>query len=208
MKTKVREFWARTRVKAASERQKLKVMRFGEKAEYIWMYYKLHIILGAVILFLMGTMFNGLVLNAPKRAVLAVVWMDDPFWAQHTTELNDILVLALGGDPEKQRIDFEYFQFSGVAELDMNPRFLLASMVMAQKVDVMVASKSRMEEYVNGNFYADISAVLETVNIPLPAGALFAARDDGTVYPYAVPLAGGRFAAVIVNTKRPAATVC
>jgi len=58
----------------STEFAKLKEMTFTEKRQYIWEYYKLHLLFIGVGLFAVGSLINIWFINPPKRDYLYIPW--------------------------------------------------------------------------------------------------------------------------------------
>ena len=58
----------------STEAAKLKEMNFTEKRQYIWEYYKLHMLLVAAALFIIVNLINNWFINPPKRNYVYIAW--------------------------------------------------------------------------------------------------------------------------------------
>ena len=61
-----------------TEWAKLAPMTFTEKRQYIWEYYKLHMLAIVVITILVGSILNTMIFNPPRREYVYFVWVGPP----------------------------------------------------------------------------------------------------------------------------------
>jgi len=71
----------------STEFAKLRQMSFAEKRQYLWEYYRLHLLFTAVVVFMVGSLINVWLINPPKRDYLYIAWQANPV---HIETLNEM----------------------------------------------------------------------------------------------------------------------
>jgi hypothetical protein len=123
--------------KLNAERVKLKEMNFREKREYIWEYYKIHIIMGAVLVFVIGSLINSWFINPPKEEYLGLGWVSGFEEYQRVDDFSGVLSAALVEDIERQTIPVTTFFSMGDPQADMAMGQRFAAMMAAGQLDVL-----------------------------------------------------------------------
>ena len=78
-----------------TEWEKLKVMNFTEKRQYIWEYYKLHIFAFIALTIFIGSLLNTMIFNPPRQDYLYFAWIGPHVTSitlEEFTESLDIIV--------------------------------------------------------------------------------------------------------------------
>jgi len=70
---------------------KLRAMNFTDKRQYIWEYYKLHIIGLAVAIITIGVFVNTMILNPTPRDYLYIAWLGPPITIETLNDLSEAL---------------------------------------------------------------------------------------------------------------------
>jgi len=86
------------------ERIKLKEMSFKEKVEYIWEYYKFHIIIFAVILIITGTIIYSQVLNPAPETILFISFNGGVATEEQISDLTSYLENRLINEGENEEV--------------------------------------------------------------------------------------------------------
>jgi len=196
----------------------LKSLKGAERRQHIIDYYRLHIFVVAVVLFIMG---NGVYtyFNPPKEPVVSVAWIGRFITDEQLIGLTNALTYALVYDFDREIAVVHPFILMGRPEFDMAQHNRLAAMITAGEIDVVI-SYAEMDE--SGNLTADMAPFWAFVNIypvleeaGLPGDNVIYFAEDGFDYmPHAVfidqsPLlesldifTDGLFIGVMSNTRR------
>ena len=153
-----------TRLK--KEIAKIKLMSFKEKREYIWVYYKIHIIIAVFILIIAGGLINSWFINPPKKDYINIAWMG----AYEPYEQLDALAAAFTGalvqdDKKETAVIIPYF-YSGEPSYDAAMTNRLMAMVSAREVDIFITDKESLDELTGAGYTAPLSALAEELNKP------------------------------------------
>jgi len=129
------------------EKKKLKEMTLKEKIEYIWEYYKIHIISAVIVIFIAGSIING-ILNPPVPAYAGVAfyetYLGEDFEAEFTATLNGALV-------EDTSIETVYAHFllsGGDPSVEMALSQKLMAMLVSHELDVIVIETEMIERFI------------------------------------------------------------
>ena len=196
----------------------LKSLKGAERRQHIIDYYRLHIFVMAVVLFIIGNSVYTY-FNPPKEPVVSVAWIGGFITDEQLIGLTNALTYALAYDLDRQIAVVHPFVLMGRPEFDMAQHNRLAAMITGGEIDVVI-SYAEMDE--NGNFTADMAPFWAFVNIypileeaGLPGDNVIYFAEDGFDYlPHAVfinqsPLleslnifTDGLFIGVMSNTRR------
>jgi len=93
---------------STEEKKKLKDMTFKEKIDYIWTYYKLQIIIIAVVVIFIGSIING-ILNPPTPYYSGVAFYELYLGDNFDENFERILTERLIEDPSLEKIYIHNF---------------------------------------------------------------------------------------------------
>ncbi|NMA83464.1 MAG: hypothetical protein GX962_06330, partial [Epulopiscium sp.] len=107
------------------ERKKspLKNMTFKEKVDHIWEYYRIHILVSAMVLFFVGSMLNHLVFNPPKDAGIYVAFLGRFMDMEEIEDLQDRLTEEIVKDETEKtegKVEFFMLDYDRVEMAEMN----------------------------------------------------------------------------------------
>ena len=121
-----------------AEIKKMRAMEFRVLREYIWDYYKLHIIAGLIIAILVGNFLNDTIINPPARPVLTIAWMGPPLIEDasdaFSRSLSDLLE-----DPAREAVNIANFTPIGDMQFDIANSQRFAAMTAAREIDLIIA---------------------------------------------------------------------
>ena len=140
----------------AKEKKKLKEMTFKEKLDYIWTYYKLHILAFLFIAVIAGSLVYT-AMNPPLPAYIEAA-MCDVYMGEAVEEaLIELLHGAGLYEPSQERISATYFNNSDDPNLQiaMSQRFM--AMLAATELDIIIASGEAFEGFINEGIIMPIS---------------------------------------------------
>ncbi|MCL2400631.1 MAG: hypothetical protein FWC91_12910 [Defluviitaleaceae bacterium] len=123
-----------TRIRA--EWQKIRSMQGRERREYIWDYYKFHIIGTIIGVLLVGSIVNDTIINPPPRSALTIAWaagfephyrldrltyiLNPAIVQESSRNTVQIISFVIGGDPQmSMAIHQQFFAMSAANELDI-----------------------------------------------------------------------------------------
>jgi len=146
----------------AQEWAKLRVMNFREKREYIWEYYKIHIILTAFALFVIGSFINVWFINPPPRHHLHIAWQAGIIHTDSLDELGDRLSVIVP-DQDRYRVTVQSYVLMDEPQLDeaLMTRFVV--MITAGDLHATISSSQGILEGAEFGFIKPITSVLDVV---------------------------------------------
>lgn len=124
------------------EMEKLKKMNGKEKLEYLWMYYKIWLVVFIVIIALIYTgvqMYHGMT----EKILLNVTIVDGQ--NMERTDLEKEVRKELGAEKKNETVRFNANLSSG--EEDYNSKIALSALVGAEAVDVLICPENVYEQY-------------------------------------------------------------
>lgn len=199
-----------------AEIEKIKAMKGRVRREYIWDYYKIHIIGGAVLFFMLGTFVNDIFINPPPSSNLTIAWMSGFELHETLSEFGEVFYPTMVEDPRRETVAILSFVLSGEPQHDMAQHTRFAAMTAASDIDIVIGELTDTE---GGQMlgishvwmFRDLQPMLEEVGI-YSEDLLFYETEYGPIA-FAIPLdsspifseffnAENRFLAVLSNTVR------
>jgi len=141
------------KVQYRMEMAKIREMPFKKKAEYIWEYYKIPILVFAGILFILGSLINIWFINPPPTTVLLVSWNATFAPDVLLTDLAEVLDERIVDEKKNERVEVISIWISeeaGDPMMNMGNMQRLVAMVAAGTIDVFILNEELLEDY-NGN---------------------------------------------------------
>lgn len=131
-----------------TNKQKFQELSRKEKVDYIWEYYKLHIIGGIIVIGIIASFLNIWVFNPPPKSAVSVNFMSTNLMTSVTEELeeelNDLIVTEEMGN--KKVFVNTYVLGSPDPQMEMATQTKFAASIQAQELDVMIMDKDKFEE--------------------------------------------------------------
>jgi len=131
-----------------TERAKLSEMTFAQKRQYIWEYYKLHIIGLLIFVFLIGSLVNTWIINPPRREYLYIAWFGQHANLEDLSERLSVLV----DDPAREHVLVISYSHTGNPQVDMGLQMRFSAMLHAGSIDLIISPREEIEEFANLGF--------------------------------------------------------
>lgn len=148
--------------KKQTEKEKLREMSFHGKFDYIWEYYKFHI-LGTAAAIALIVYFIYTILHPNPTSQLYVAMINNPIEDQVLTNYNTAFAKQLKLDPKREIIRFNTQINFGVDEnYTISLKSALNTYIMAGEVDAIIAPKSQFEDCIKNGYVGKISDKLPT----------------------------------------------
>jgi len=212
--------------KLRAEWKKIQSMKGREKWEYIWGYYKIHIIGISAVLLVAGSIINDTIINPPPNSVLTIAWMGGFELDGRLDELRDALYPMLVEDPGSETVHVLTFFITGDdPQQDMAQHTRFSAMTAARELDIVIGTLVHNEEadimalgLAPSWFFHDLRPFLAEAGIE-PDGVIFHDDEEGNPVAFAIPTEGsaifedvgisteGRWLGVVGNTQREEAAV-
>lgn len=122
-----------------------------EKRDFIWTYYKLHIIGSIVVLIVLGSLFNSFVLNPAPKVILDITALTPMYDLPAQNELKAIINKVIVPTGENKTVLIEHLMQSENMAPDMQMAITSKFFAKASsgELDIMIVTKSKMEELVS-----------------------------------------------------------
>ncbi|MFR1833933.1 MAG: hypothetical protein ACLSX5_12350 [Lachnospiraceae bacterium] len=179
------------------EKAKLKNMSFRDKLWYIWEYYKIHMVIGCVILFFLyaiGTIFYQ---KSFTTQLYCVVMNDRSVSGADYEKLAADFKTRMGyGEKDKVEMDTSlYISFGeNTSQMDYASLAKVTAIIASKDLDVMIADSAAIDHYaVNGGFF-NLEETLPADLWELVKDDVYMAKDEaGNFFPAAINLEHSQF---------------
>jgi len=146
------------------EIKKLREMTFKKKIEYIWDYYKLHIIITVAILLVIGGVINALVFNPSPRTVLFISWNTGVILDEQLTELSEALKERIIDEKSNETVAVASLLFvENDPMITMANTNRLVAMLAEGIIDVFILDANQLSEYTYNEFIQPVESLLAEV---------------------------------------------
>jgi len=126
------------------EGAKLKEMNFTEKRQYIWEYYKLHIIASLILLVFAGSIINNRFINPPMREYLYVVWQAYHVMPDRLDSLSENLSVIVE-DPDRYAVFVHSYVLSGEPQMDQALFTRFSGLLSLGQLHIIISSRDETE---------------------------------------------------------------
>ena len=177
---------------AREEQAKLKKMSFRDKLWYIWEYYKIHMLIGCVILFFLyalGTIFY----QKSFTTQLFFIVMNDRSGSEADYEglANEFKTRMGYGKKDKVEVDSSlYISFEeSTSQLDYASLAKVTAIVASKDLDVLISDSPAVEHYASNGAFLNLEEVLPADLWDLVKDDVYMAKDEnGNSFPAAISL--------------------
>ena len=177
---------------AREEQAKLKKMSFRDKLWYIWEYYKIHMLIGCVILFFLyalGTIFYQKIFTSQ----LFFIVMNDRSGSEADYEglANEFKTRMGYGKKDKVEVDSSlYISFEeSTSQLDYASLAKVTAIVASKDLDVLISDSPAVEHYASNGAFLNLEEVLPADLWDMVKDDVYMAKDEnGNSFPAAISL--------------------
>ena len=177
---------------AREEQAKLKKMSFRDKLWYIWEYYKIHMLIGCVILFFLyalGTIFY----QKSFTTQLFFIVMNDRSGSEADYEglANEFKTRMGYGKKDKVEVDSSlYISFEeSTSQLDYASLAKVTAIVASKDLDVLISDSPAVEHYASNGAFLNLEEVLPADLWDMVKDDVYMAKDEnGNSFPAAISL--------------------
>lgn len=129
------------------ERKKLASMTLGQKIGYLWEYYKIWLLILAVVIMFIS-MFVTMYQNSQKINLMGLAVANSTTLSDTSGVTEDLIeMLGTGDEHETVTVDTSYYFNEDIANTDPNIIMKFSTMVAAQSIDVLISSEHVMDYY-------------------------------------------------------------
>lgn len=159
-------------------------MTFQEKKEHIWEYYKIHMIMTAGVLLLIGSLLNIYLFNpAPDVMLDLTVRIEQKYYiTEYQESLKAALIDEMVMDPESQTIMLELLATD--AAMDPNSRMATEAKFMGKaelrELDIFIIDEFNFNAMLQEGYFMDLGELEEQFGIQLPEAVKVYSTDSVT----------------------------
>ena len=201
-----------------TEYSKLKDMSTKEKVEYVWEYYKIHIIAFVFACVIIGNILNTLWFNPQKEMFLQITFYDGFIDSDTLDSFSAHLEEALMTPEERETMrvtGVDLMINSGEPQVEMAGRQRFIVMMAAREIDLLVISQEELVTLAPEGLLLPLHEIMSNSMIAQMSDKLIYAHDEyGVELVYGIMLDNnrlfesyglftqGKSLAVIINTQR------
>jgi len=146
------------------EMRKIREMRGKKKFEYIWGYYKFHILVLVGLLVLAGSIINSVFINPRPQNVLFVAWSTGFATEEQLSDLKDVLNERIIEPKANETIEIAmFFQAHEDPSMDAAQIQRLAAMIAAGMIDVFIIDTEMLEDYIRFGYLHPMEEILSDI---------------------------------------------
>jgi len=148
---------------------KLREMNFKGKLEYIWDYYKIHIILIVIAIFVIFSFLNAWVFNPTPNTALFISWDGGFATDEQVDRLKTYLEERLIPEGKREEVIITQFFFASDDPMSMMTEVQrTAAMIAAGMIDFFIVDPDLFEEYSRFGYFLPLDEVLATIQAKNP----------------------------------------
>ncbi|GKX31997.1 hypothetical protein SH1V18_44770 [Vallitalea longa] len=163
-----------------TNKQKFQELSRKEKVDYIWEYYKLHIIGGIIVIGIIASFLNIWVFNPPPKPAVSVNFMSTNIMTNVTEELekelDDLIVTEEMGN--KKVFVNTFVLGSPDPQMEMATQTKFAASVQAQELDVMIMDKDKFEELAKQGNMLPLEEILAQQDLDMLSEKLISLKSE------------------------------
>jgi len=141
---------------------KLRVMTFAEKRQYIWEYYKIHMLVGGFLILVFGSLFYTWFINPPLRDYLYIAWVGDEAHSQTLADIGEALTTIVE-NPARERVYVASYALTGNPGMDnmLQQRFI--AMLQTSSLDLYLTNLDGVQELAETGFSRPVGDIMHSV---------------------------------------------
>ena len=129
----------------SQEWAKLKVMNFTDKRQYIWEYYKIHLIATGFALFMIGSLINIWFINPPRRDHFYVAWQAGHVFTETLDEMGRRLSVIVP-DEDRYRVSVNSYVLVDEPQVDQALITRFSAMITVGDLHATIISREGIQE--------------------------------------------------------------
>jgi len=150
--------------KVRIEIAKLREMTFKSKLEYIWEYYKFHIIIFLVLIFVLFSMLNIWVFNPNPESALFISWNAGFVTDEQEDKLREFLEERLIEEGVNEEVVVAQFFFGNPdPSIDMAGLQRTVAMIAAGMIDIFIVDEDLLNTYTETEYLQPLDSFLDKI---------------------------------------------
>jgi len=156
--------YASVKEKFRIEKRKIKEMPFKKKVEYIWEYYKFHLIVIILILAIAGGIINSVFINPRPQITLFVAWSTGFITDEQTSDLTEKMNERIIEPKANETVEINmFFPTADDPSMDAAQIQRLAAMLSAGMIDVFILDFEMLEGYASFGYLEPMESFLNDI---------------------------------------------
>ena len=152
-----------------TEWAKMQQMNFTEKRQYIWDYYKMHIIAFFIISFMTGSLLNTLVFNPPRQEYVYFVWVGHPIASFVLDEFAEELNVVVE-NPDRYVVRATNYSLDGLdPQMIMGLQTRFIAQLQMSALDIFMLTREELYSFSSNGFILPITLFMEELKEMSPA---------------------------------------
>lgn len=205
--------------KIQEEKTKLRELTFKKKFEYIWEYYKVHIVGTFLFLIFAGSLGNSVYQNIKYEDILSCAIVNNTLLEENRDYISDSFSEYYQLDEESETLIFDdsfHIDLDQPNESTYASTQKFAAMVAAKSIDTTIADISFFENHADEGVFYDLSTLLsEDLYIQIEDYLYYAKDEEGNEKPFGLNLSSSHLVkgaglyiqppilSVIINSQHP-----
>jgi len=186
---------AKAKKEYRQEKAKLAVMSREDRRWYIWAYYKVHILLGAAALLLIGYCVNIFLINPPKAYYITFALYGEYIPTEVAQQFRQNMADALDINQKKQQVmTFNFYYDAGNANLSAAMSQKYMSLVYVRQVDLVLADSDDFNTMAQNSEFLSLDQLLTPGQLKTLGDLILWQHqaDDLNGHPYGLKMDGSQ----------------
>lgn len=149
-------------------KEKFKSMSPKDKIDYIWEYYKFHILAGLIVIFIIGSLIHSFVTRVDTYCSLTYynAYTDEDSFFALQDKLNEIIF------PDKNNIAVKFDDIFTDSALAISPNQQFSAKIAAKEVDLAIVSEQVFKQQCSDDMFLNLSELKAFNDLNLPESVL------------------------------------
>jgi len=147
---------------------KLREMNFTDKRQYIWEYYKLHIIFTAMGLFMIGSLINVWFINPPLRDHLYIAWQAFPVHSDTLEEISEELSVIVY-DQDRYRVSVRSYVLTDDMQIDQAIITRFHALLSVGDIHALITTREDIQDGAEFGLLRPMTEVLAIIQSSSPS---------------------------------------
>ena len=179
-------------ISVQEERKKIKEMSLKERFEYIWEYYKIHIVGTIIFLLFASSLFNSIYQNVKYEDILSLAIVNNSLLEEKQDYMSNGFAEYYNLDEEKETLLFDdgfHIDLDKPNESTYASTQKFAAMVAAKSIDAAISDLTFFENYSDEGTFYDLSTLLpEDIYTQIEDSLYYAKDEQGNEKPFGLNL--------------------
>ena len=152
----------------STEAAKLKEMNFTDKRQYIWEYYKLHILFIGLGVIILGSLINIWFINPPQRDYLYIAWQAGPVHSGRLDEMGDKLSVIVY-DQDRYRVSVRSYVLGDDPQINQAIVTRFHALLSVGDIHGIITTREGIQESADFGMIRSTAEVMDVLRESKPA---------------------------------------